>query len=337
MPSLGEMRARATLVTTKGAGGFGGRDSGGPLARTTSGLLVFDDFKEPGTGEEPLGGEWDVIINDSEATGDGNPVIDRDNDWVESNATGNNQTETILINDPADNFDGMIVQATLRSTQANDSGIPALMLHHNGLDDPNTDAYLFQLRHAQGFFILDVVDSAVDSESSTGSDASLAPNEDYSFRGVSERSGSDTLLRLYAVGGDPPTNVSAPNDDPNKGDLTLVLSHTDVGGQLDGGYYGIHGHDDWRGYFFLACGRNVQVTGLPSGYKAQLDDGTAVVESGGTATIDVDAVGLPAQTIKVLDGDDVEQASLTPNAITGRQGDAYSGGIVGGDIFAFSE
>jgi cytoskeletal protein CcmA (bactofilin family) len=70
------------------------------------------------------------------------------------------------------------------------------------------------------------------------------------------------------------------------------------------------------------CGRNIVVTGLPTGWKVQVDARTAVVESGGSVTIDVDTWALPATTIKVLDGADVEQGTLTP-----------SGGIFGGDIY----
>lgn len=73
---------------------------------------------------------------------------------------------------------------------------------------------------------------------------------------------------------------------------------------------------------FILCGRNIVVSGLPTGWKIKVDARTAVVESSGSVTINVDTWALPATTIKVLNGADVEQATLTP-----------SGGIFGGDIF----
>lgn len=76
---------------------------------------------------------------------------------------------------------------------------------------------------------------------------------------------------------------------------------------------------------FFVCGRNLVVTGLPAGWKVQVDGRAAVVESGGSVTINIDTWALPATTLKILDDADVEQDSITP-----------SGGIWGGDEYSFA-
>jgi hypothetical protein len=68
------------------------------------------------------------------------------------------------------------------------------------------------------------------------------------------------------------------------------------------------------------------VNNLRTGYKVQVDNRTAVTESDGTVTLDVDTWALPATTIKVYDSNDVLKAELTP-----------SGGIYGGDVYNFFE
>lgn len=75
---------------------------------------------------------------------------------------------------------------------------------------------------------------------------------------------------------------------------------------------------------FFVCGKYVSVSGLPTGWKVQVDSRTAVEESGGSVSIDVDTWALPATTIKILDDGDVEQETLTPGT-----------GIWGGDAYAY--
>lgn len=302
------------------------------LVKTSSGLIFFDDFVEPGTGTEAIANGWNEIQFTVQA-----PVIDRDNDWMRDDPTGNNQNIVVMRDSPTQPGD-VIVQVTARSTQSDDSGIPGIRIHSDDSAIGAQTTYDFSARHAQGWFVRAIVSGALDGESSGGDDATFEANDDYSLRAVAERSGADTLLRMYAVGGDPATNVGTPNSDPNKGDLTLLGSFTDSGRQLDGDFYGIEGHDLVRFYFILACGRNVTVTGLPAGWKARLDGvaATLTVETGGVAVIDVDDLGLPAATVEVLDPGNNVMDSLTPPAIEGRQGDLYSGGIVGGDTFLFS-
>jgi len=74
-----------------------------------------------------------------------------------------------------------------------------------------------------------------------------------------------------------------------------------------------------------AYGRLITMTGLPTGWKVQIDSETPVVESGGSVTISAEGLVMPATTIKVLDAGDVEQSSLTP-----------VGGFWGGATFSFA-
>lgn len=76
---------------------------------------------------------------------------------------------------------------------------------------------------------------------------------------------------------------------------------------------------------FIVCGVEIVVSGLPTGWKAQVDGRAAVTEVGGVATLDPTTWALPAGTIRVLDDGDVEQVMLTPAA-----------GIWGGDVYEFS-
>jgi len=75
--------------------------------------------------------------------------------------------------------------------------------------------------------------------------------------------------------------------------------------------------DEW-----FVCGRNVVVSGLPVGWKAQIDARSAVVETDGVVTFNVDAWALPAGTLKVLDGGDVLRDQVAP-----------AGGVWGGDTY----
>lgn len=70
------------------------------------------------------------------------------------------------------------------------------------------------------------------------------------------------------------------------------------------------------------CGRNVLMRNMPSGYKLQVDDRTAQVESNGVATYNVDTEPLAGTTVKLLDASDTVIATLTP-----------PDGVYGGDVY----
>jgi len=73
----------------------------------------------------------------------------------------------------------------------------------------------------------------------------------------------------------------------------------------------------------IVMGRGVTVTGLPTGYKVSGNQGvTKVTESGGSATINVDALALPIMRIGVYSDGDVLQDVDTPDA------DAWGGATV---------
>jgi len=77
------------------------------------------------------------------------------------------------------------------------------------------------------------------------------------------------------------------------------------------------------------CGRNISVVGLDTGYKMRLMGGAAVtrsvvVESGGTASLNVDSLALPMDRLEVLDGSDIIVASFDSASY-----------IWGGDEFKF--
>ena len=81
---------------------------------------------------------------------------------------------------------------------------------------------------------------------------------------------------------------------------------------------------------FIMCGRNVTVNNLPTGFKVKLDGDSAVVESGGSGTINVDSRILPYGTMSVLNASDELQSSLIITSATLSDG-------WGGDIYDFAD
>ncbi len=77
--------------------------------------------------------------------------------------------------------------------------------------------------------------------------------------------------------------------------------------------------------FFAYSSNIVTVTGLASGYKAQVGTVTAV-EAAGTAAVDIAGQTCPIQRIKILTGSGVLVESIIP-----------VGGVFGGDTWAFTE
>ncbi|KKL56375.1 hypothetical protein LCGC14_2246060, partial [marine sediment metagenome] len=147
----------------------------------------------------------------------------------------------------------------------------------------------------------------------------LDRNSFHTFRIVLEESGADALLRAYYA-------LASAQDDLSN-DVVLKVNITDpspVANSSPTNKYTIEQTDAGSivDEFFL-CGRNIVVSGLKTGQKVQVDSRTAVVESGGSVTLDVDTWALPATTIKILSGAGTEITSLTPST-----------GIWGGDIYS---
>lgn len=72
---------------------------------------------------------------------------------------------------------------------------------------------------------------------------------------------------------------------------------------------------------------NIKCSGLPTGYKFRVGgvSGATAVESGGTATVSIQHVTLPASLVEVLDGSDVVVDSLT-----------VTGDVWGGDEYSYT-
>jgi hypothetical protein len=263
------------------------------ITRTTDGLVFRDDFNRA----------------DSATVGNGWTEITPANAEILSNQLKFSGACNVHRNTPA-MPDDLIIQANvnLNGTQVNVItarwDIGAIDLYNLEIHTGNWNLR----KYIAGVIILD------DSFSQTLSAAW------YGHRMVLEVDGSDLLLRLLA------TAALAGSTDLND-DFVLKASLTDVSPISNGApsnSYQIGQSGSGSGIMdeFILCGRNIGVTGLPTGWKVQIDSRTAVVESGGSVDINVDTWALPATTIKVLDGADVEQGTLTP-----------SGGIFGGDIY----
>ena len=136
-------------------------------------------------------------------------------------------------------------------------------------------------------------------------------------RAVTEVSGPNLILKLYGVNAASGTDLTP--------QPVLKTSWTDTT-PLPLGYWGIV-MGWWSGAAdtIRAFGRVITLTGLPTGWKVQIDSETPVVESGGSVSISAEGLVMPATTIKVLDGSDVEQANLSP-----------VGGFWGGATFSYA-
>ncbi|MFP3947145.1 MAG: hypothetical protein ACLFWG_00310 [Longimicrobiales bacterium] len=143
------------------------------------------------------------------------------------------------------------------------------------------------------------------------------------IRLIVKEEGSDHRVRVFVAEGI--TDLQTLDVDP-----TFVLSVLDTDAPDLQDWYGLQvgdgsnaGDSDFDEFF--VCGREIVVTGLETGEKIQVDERTPVEESGGEVRIDPEGWALPATTVKVLDPDDNEVASLTP-------GD----GVWGGDEYEAS-
>lgn len=80
---------------------------------------------------------------------------------------------------------------------------------------------------------------------------------------------------------------------------------------------------------FISFGRNLVISSVSAGFKGRVIGsdvtGSLVTESGGTVTIDIDAVAMPASRVEITDASDVVQASFD-----------VASGVWGGDQYTFS-
>lgn len=143
----------------------------------------------------------------------------------------------------------------------------------------------------------------------------------WGLRGIWEKSGGDLILTTVITAG------LTDGTDLSKPFTNKLATFTDSPQRLSSGELYIFSNtgpitiDE-----FIAQGRNLVINGVPTGWKGQVGTETAVVESGGVVTIDVDLLNTPQTTLKVLTSGDAEQASLT-----------LTDDIWGGDIFTFTQ
>lgn len=273
------------------------------IERTTSGLVVEDDFDRP----------------DSD---------DLDNNWTEFNESASTQlrieTNQVLAaaaarrlvglqpTDQVGDDEDVVAQINAIINSAVSDNLAGVRLRSSSL----TNGYNFRMDTRSGGVWGIVRNSSTIIASSTSDPP--ARNEWRGLRAVIE----GTVLRLYA------TDPLADGEDLSE-DFVLRTSVDDSGSIIDNANR-IGFDRDAIGVeclfdTFFVCGREITVTGIPTGWKIQVDARSAVTETGGSVAIDIETWALPATEIKLLDETDAEQASLTP-----------SGGIYGGDVYEVS-
>jgi hypothetical protein len=277
------------------------------IERGTSGLVLYDPFTRGDSAT--LGNGW----TDYESGG---------TSAISSNACamsaglfqvgGGSRSSPTLPDD-------WLVQHTVDATGGSGDYTGTLWTRWDGVSQHTTgDGYFFQWNANSGNIFLKECNAGTISQHATV--AWTDPASGFStFRFVGEVDGSNLKLRGYAAEASSLTDLS--------GDLTLKMSATDTSTIKTDTNYGFScSNAQGTSDNYIACGRNITVTGLLSGYKIQVDSRTAVAEVGGTVTIDVDTWALPATTIRVLNSaGKAASDDLTP-----------SGGIYGGDIYAVS-
>lgn len=293
------------------AGGGGGSEgTGGTLTRDTSGLVFKDEFDRPNSGTVNNG--WSETAGLTQITGNrlqlGNST-NREAVWQAIAFPTDYILETRALN--GSNFSNDL----FGQSDGNPTTFDGIETAH----DPGTNQ-VWVRRWDAGVITYTQATALVH-----------AITDRIKCRLVAERSlGALTEYRGYWV-----TDTGALPAFPSiGGDPTLTVTRVDGVAKAQNNIL-ISGRDGFFDYVFL-CRRLITVSGLPTGWQARLiPDGTATVltphgpfaESGGVATINVDAKALPFHTIQVLDAASVVQASLTPGAAPD---------IYGGDVYTFT-
>ena len=153
-------------------------------------------------------------------------------------------------------------------------------------------------------------------------------NNDFQVRLVVTKSGANIVIsQFWANASNPITNLVT----FAAGNLTkLGGSMADIPQEFTSGEWGIEQHDNQGNAYLFTCGHLITVSNMPSGHKIQLDAQTAVVESGGVATITPDTLQLPIATVKFLDPSDGVLDTLVVPVTGGRLGTSAGGGLWGG-------
>lgn len=139
-------------------------------------------------------------------------------------------------------------------------------------------------------------------------------------------SGGNRVLTGYGTVG----NLRTPNE-PRA--VVQKLTFTDVT-PTAGTWYGLTlGWGTSQHQYFIACGITTIITGIPTGWKAAIDNGAPVAEVAGQVSFDFSTLQLPSYVIRVLDGSDVQQDYLSP--VRTLQG-VQVAGVFGGDTYQYT-
>lgn len=244
------------------------------LLTSPVGLLLRDDFDRPN--QSGLGNGWSVTTANSIDIS-GNLAV----------AAG----QAIAFRSDITLPDNLLIHANLKGD------FPGVMVHfNNGAQDKpdpfstGTEGYI--LRHRNNLNRHEGHEYVDDPRQVNGGgdpgNTLFAAN-----RIRVEKSGANRILRFFA------TNSLAGSDTDTA--VTLFGSFTDTSplAAVEFGF-SLLASGNVCGLFWM-CGADVIVTGLPTGFGARIDGGATVIEVGGIATIDVDALLLPFALLEVLD------------------------------------
>ncbi len=160
------------------------------------------------------------------------------------------------------------------------------------LADPTSDTWYrgeFKTSKIELFRSIDGVEASLASIAV----ALVAP---YRCRMIARDAGLNTTLKLLT-------------------DAVLQITNTDTAGIQADLYdqFGFRMQDNPNEFDdTFMCGVDVVCVNMLAGYKISLDGGAKTTESGGVASIDVDALPLPWTTIDLFDGADALKDSITP-------------------------
>lgn len=271
------------------------------FARTTSGLVFEDDFDRANSAT--VGNGWVEYEPVDPLSIAGNLLA------VGGGSSDPSKIERSSPTPPV----SLIIQAVVRSQDG--SGIIGVYARSD-LDDNGAESeYRFYVDRPNNGISLVERNEGVNG--STDLNTNTNPSSNWKALRMVIQDGATTTVDGY---------MSETLDDENDTSFTIntesvqIVDTTPVSNGLTG--YGILGAWNAQANNFLVCGRNVVVNDLPTGWKARIDGGASVTEAGGTATVNVDTVSLPATTLEILDDQNRVRQTASP-----------VGGIFGGDIF----
>ncbi len=283
------------------------------LARTAAGLILEDLFNRP---------ENDVV---------GNGWSEFETDLTGMRISANNdRLKTLLANEQRIHRrmgSGVVPDEVIVQTAANPEGSPIVgmgpLVRSTATEaHPSGDQYWLRF---ENIFQDTICVFKVEAGSITQSECLDIAVTTAAWRGIRmvlEVSGTDLIIRGYRSA----SNLSSGEDRSKEFVLDVTMTdmtpipNDDAHDGLGISTKNFGSHDA-----LMLMGRNIVVTGLPTGYQIEVDSRGKVTEVGGTVTLDVDLWALPATSIKMYDAASVLKATVTP-----------AGGIYGGDRYTAS-